>query len=513
MNVRQTKLSACCTGVLLALLFGTVLFVSPSFADVPADSDILRWVEAALRDDERVDVSTIDVTINNGIVTLSGEVTSLAEKAYAARDAKKVRGVSGVVNELQIVPIHYYPDNDICHMVRRRILNSALIHSDNIKVACKEGRVTLSGEVSSWSERDAVMLLAYEIGGVKDVENTITVTGQPELSDEQIKNNVVTLFDLDVYLSGLPITVSVRDAVVTLAGTVENEYEKDRATRKAFQIQTRKVINNLQIKPGQSREQHNKTVLSGEKLKEAVATVLNLDGRINAGEITVTANYGHIVLGGAVSNAYEKRLAEQDAKDVVGVAWVSNNLVLHTPKRSDRFIRDDVNFNLNTDYLLDGVAIVTRVNRGVVTLSGQVHTWYQKSRAEEIAERVKGVKQVINHLRVFREGSKSDRELAKEIKNRLKWNWNTWWVRDRINVEVVNGVAILTGDVDTWSERKEAARVAFKTRGIWEVDNRLMVSGYSYKWDKWYKNVPDRYDPYFEPDKGSYRGLYNERWW
>ncbi len=509
----QTRISVRSTTVFLMLILSSVLFVSPSFASTPADSDISYWVKSALRNDERVDASTIDVAVKNGIVTLSGEVTSLAEKAYAVRDARKVRGVANVVDELQIVPVNEYADDDICHMVRRRILNSSLIHSDNIKVDCTRGKVTLSGEVASWSERDAANLLTYEIGGVKDVENRIIVTGQPKLSDEEIKNRVATLFSLDVYLSGLPITVSVKDGVVTLTGTVDSDYEKGRATRKAFQLQVKEVVNNLQVKPGQSREERGKTVLSGEKLKEAVATVLKLDGRINATRITVAANYGHVTLDGSVDNAYEKRLAEQDAKDVIGVAWVSNNLVLSTPKRSDAFIRDDVNFNLNTDYLLDGVAIAVRVNRGVVTLSGQVHNWYQKTRAEEIAEKVKGVKQVINHLRVYRETSKSDQELTREVKKRLKWNWNTWWVHDKINVEVVNGVAILTGDVDTWSERKEAARVAFHTKGIWEVDNRLTVNGFSYKWDKWYKNVPDRLDPYFEPDKGSYRGLYNERWW
>ncbi len=499
--------------VTVFLLLNSVLFAAISVADTPEDGDILHGVESALRNDERVDLSTIEVAVNKGAVTLSGEVTSLAEEAYAVRDARKIRGVTGVVDQLQIVPIREYPDSDICHMVKRRILNSALIQSDDIKVACKGGSVTLSGQVASWSERDAATLLAYEIGGIKGVENLIEVTGQPKLSDEEIKNRMVTLFGMDLYLSGLPITVSVDDGVVTLSGTVGNEYEKARATRNAYRLQVRKVVNDLQIDPGLRVDAGEKTHLSGEKLKDAVAMAMKLDGRLHADQIRVSVNYGHVTLDGTVPNAYEKRLAGQDAKDVRGVAWVTNNLVLHIAKRDDRLVRDDINFNLSTDYLLEGAAIAIRIDRGVVVLSGQVHTWQQKTRAEEVAERVKGVKEVINHLRVYREVVKSDQELAQEIKRRLRWNWNTWWIRDKIGVEVKNGVAILTGDVDSWAARREAARIAFKTKGVWEVENRIAVNGYSYKWDKWYKNVPDRYDPYYDPDRRAYRGLYNERWW
>jgi len=225
MNI-QKNFSAHCTTVFLMLILSSVLFVSPSFANTPTDSDISYWVKSALRNDERVDASTVDVAVKDGVVTLSGEVTSLAEKAYAVRDARKVRGVTDVVDELQIVPVNEYLDSDICHMVRRRILNSSLIHSNNIKVECARGKVTLSGEVPSWSERDAANLLTYEIGGVKDVENRIVVTGEPKLSDEEIKSRVTTLFDLDVYLSGQPVTVSVKDGVVTLTGVVESDYEK-----------------------------------------------------------------------------------------------------------------------------------------------------------------------------------------------------------------------------------------------------------------------------------------------
>ncbi len=504
--------------VLWAILLISVVGGSVAGAAGPSaavdDRSIAHWVKNALRNDVRVDVSTIKVTVKDGIVTLSGEVGSLAEKEYAGNDARKIVGVKGVINGLQINPA-LYADNDICHMVRRRILNSAIIKDDNsIKVSCEEGKVVLTGEVDSWPERDEATLLASEVDGVTEVENKILVRKLSRRSDEEWKEAAMTMLRLDSYLTGLPITVTVENGEVILSGSVRSLYERNRATHRIAILGAKRVVNNLQIDPELSKQAPKvETSVNDAELKLAVETVLDLDTRIDARNIVVKADSGHVELDGSVINAYEKRIAGQDAKEVVGVGWVTNNLIVRVPKRADRFIREDVLFNLHSDHSLVGTAIVVRVNRGVVTLSGQVHNWYQKTRAEEIAERVKGVKKVVNHLRVYRATGKSDQELAKAIRKRLKWNVITWWVHDRIKVEVVNGVAILTGDVDTWSERMEAARVAFQTEGIWEVENRLSVAGYGYRWEEWYKNVPDLYDPYYEPDHGAYHGLYNERWW
>jgi len=497
---------------LLAMLMGSVA-ASPAEESI-TDRDIIHWVKNALRNDVRGDVSGIEVTVKDGIVTLSGEVSSLAEKEYATADTRKIRGVKGVINELVVNPAAYN-DDDVCHMVRRRILNSAIIQPNNrIEVNCDRGKVTLSGEVTSWAERDEATLLASEVDGVTEVENRILLKSAALRSDEQLQKDAATLLELDPYLNGLPLEVTVENGEVVLSGSVRSLYERNRAAQRVALLGVKRVVNNLEIDPALAKEAPKVvTSVSDEELKLAVRTVLDLDSRIDARKISVTADSGHVVLSGMVINPHEKRIAGQDAKDVVGVGWVTNNLVIRVPKRDDRFIREDVVFNLHSDHALVGTAIVTRVSRGVVTLTGQVHNWYQKTRAERIAERVRGVKKVNNQLRVYRAAAKSDQELAREVRKRLKWNWITWWVHDKIKVDVENGVATLTGDVDTWSERAEAAKVALETEGIWEVENRLTVSGFTYRWDEWYKNVPDAYDPYYDPGQGTYHGLYNERWW
>ncbi len=110
-------------------------------ADKLADVDISYWVRDSLRIDPRVDVSEIGVSSEQGIVTLSGSVDNLAAQQYADLEAKKISGVLGVINEIVVLPV-WRPDADIRHAVKRRILASTAITSEDIRVTVNDGRVT-----------------------------------------------------------------------------------------------------------------------------------------------------------------------------------------------------------------------------------------------------------------------------------------------------------------------------------------------------------------------------------
>ena len=202
-----------------------------------------------------------------------------------------------------------------------------------------------------------------------------------------------------------------------------------------------------------------------------------------------------MTLDGTVPNRYEQLVAEQDARDIVGVAWVTNNLSIRAPRRDDESIRMDVESALYADTLLFDNDIKTSLKSGVVTLKGSVNSWYEKLHAGDVAGSIRGVKSVVNDLAVNYLRVRTDPELTKMIKDRLASNWATMWVTDRIHVAVKNGIATLTGDVFSWAERSEAGLVSFKTPGIWTVDNRLTVAGYKYPWDEWVYKGPLTYDP------------------
>jgi osmotically-inducible protein OsmY len=189
-----------------------MLFALPSWAWAAglSDTDITFWVKDALRRDARVNAQNLHVNTAEGIVTLSGTVDNLAAKSYAALETKKIDGVLGVINEIHVTP-NWCSDTDIRATLRRRILNSTVIKSEGLSVACFDGKVSLSGKVASYSEKKEAELIASEIRGVKDVTNNITVEWATKRSDQEIKDDAVAALERDVYVTDLPLTVTVSD--------------------------------------------------------------------------------------------------------------------------------------------------------------------------------------------------------------------------------------------------------------------------------------------------------------
>ena len=95
---------------------------------------------------------------------------------------------------------------------------------------------------------------------------------------------------------------------------------------------------------------------------------------------------------------------------------------------------------------------------------------------------MQGVREVINKITVNAVPRYNDASLKARIETRLTSNWETRWVADQIKVYVENGMVTLAGDVDTWAEYKEAARVASLTEGTRSVINRLRVIDVNYPW-------------------------------
>ncbi len=230
-----------------------------------------------------------------------------------------------------------------------------------------------------------------------------------------------------------------------------------------------------------------------------IETELAEDSRVNASGIKVTVEYGHVTLDGSVATHREFRLAEQDARDVVGVGWVTNNLYLRGDERSDIAICVDLDFELAADQLVHGLDIRPSVKGGVVTLEGKVHTLLEKAQAADVVARVRGVQDIVNNLSMDWSSEHSDAALENAVRARLLANVVTALPSVRIHVKVNNGVAVLSGDVDTWAQRTEAARVTLNTEGIWRLDNRLLVNGYDYPWEQWHYQGDFHFDPLYTP--------------
>lgn len=493
----------------LAVLLGLLVSAPALAAEEVRDSSITTWVHEGMRRDPLVRASEISVSTENGIVTLSGGVDSLAARNRADLEAKKIRGVRAVINEISVTP-SFRSDVDIASNVRRRILNDAVIESDGIQVTSLNGKVTLRGDVATWSEAEQAALLASEVRGVKKVENEILPKYTTHRSDQEIKNDAMASLGRDVYLVDLPIAVGVEGGVITLTGSVGSPFEKDRAAQNVRWIShVQSVKNELEVRPWENFGARKKEPDPSDRaVATAVRDELKQDHRVDASEIDVRTSYGTATLAGSVPNHAQKRLAEKDARDVVGVRWVINKLFAETDRREDWAIRDEIEFDFDTDFELEALEIDARVEDGIVTLTGTVPHWYEKTHAVDVAGRVRGVREVVDELRVHRETEMSrihsGNAVADEIRSSFKWHWATHWIADRIHVRVEEGVATLTGDVDSWAQRREAGQVAFDTEGVWKVVNRLTVKGYDYEWENW--NYEEPYGSYYYSDEyGDWR--------
>lgn len=468
----------------LVLVWGAI----PAWAESrPDDPTIKYWVSEALRQDPRVESSHINVASSDGVVTLTGQVRNLAAKGYADNETKKITGVLGVINELEVKPVYRY-DADIASDVRWRLMDSPSMKLHQLDVEVYDGIVTLRGEVASWPETQEAQLLASEVQGVREVHNELTIQYAAQRPDDAIRQDVLASINRDVYLVGLPINVAVKDGVVTLSGSVGNRYEWDRAINAAWVGSVKSVKNDLKVEWWENRGVRRKYPLpSDAELKQAVKEELYKDLRVeDPFEIEVDCSYGHVTLHGSVPTYYQKELAARDTKNIVGVGWVTDELMVKANWRDDAAIRRDVEARFDSDYLINGQDIQVRVKDGVVNLYGNTNTYNEASHAVDVASRIPGVVNVVDNVHVNWFFRYTDAKLQQRIKDRLYEHDETRAAADSIKVSVTDGIVTLTGDVPLWSERKEAGEVAFLTEGVRGVDNRLTVEGVSYPWDEWH---------------------------
>ena len=476
-----------------AVLFFGVMVLFAAQPQRPDDASVNFWVTRAILEDSRVGPSDITATTMEGIVTLTGNARNLAQKTYAELEATKIKGVFGVINKILVVPVSR-PDIEIRQAIRKRIVNSSVIVSELLGVKVNKDEVTLSGKVPSYSEKQEVSFLASEVRGVVSVENNIVVVNPAGRSDAEIGADVRAKIDRDVYLSEFPITVSVEKGVAVLSGEVVSAYEKERATNDALQVSNvADVKNNLKIRWWEISGARTKPPnLSDSVIAFSVASELLSDSRITKPEdVRVRAKSGHVILEGELPTLRQKMAARLDATEVVGVAWVSNLIAVNGPWREDFEIDLDSRFALSSDYALTGDNINLSVNNGTVLLTGNVNSAYEKSQALKDISGIIGVKNIINNIAVNWEAPDFDKALKERIEERFMENWETAPVAGKITATVLNGEATLAGQVDTWAQYAEAAKVAALTMGIRHVENRLSISGMKYPWEKFFTAPAD----------------------
>lgn len=142
---------------------------------------------------------------------------------------------------------------------------------------------------------------------------------------------------------------------------------------------------------------------------------------------------------------------------------------------TDRQIQEHVQQALDWEPSIDAADIGVTVDKGVVTLHGDIQSFAEKEAAERVALGVYGVKAVANDLavRLGAERKRTDSEIAQAIVSALRWSASV--PHDRIEVAVTNGWVKLSGKVDWDYQRSAAGRIVRDLTGVVGVSNAITL--------------------------------------
>jgi osmotically-inducible protein OsmY len=140
---------------------------------VRTDIDIAHAVANALRWDVEVPEDSIKARVDEGWVTLSGELEWEYQRLAAVRDVRNLTGVRGVTNNITLKPRAFAPE--VKTRIESAIKRTAESDASHISVVAMDGEVTLRGKVHSWATRDDAERAAWSAPGVRKVRDEILV--------------------------------------------------------------------------------------------------------------------------------------------------------------------------------------------------------------------------------------------------------------------------------------------------------------------------------------------------
>lgn len=205
-----------------------------TIATIKSDSQIQKDVLDELKWDTNVSETEVGVQVKDGIVTLTGNVSSYPKKLAARAAAHRVHGVQDVVDNttVKVASIWERTDQELANVVRHTLEWDMLVPDDRIQTTVSNGEVTLEGTVGSWTQRYDVERAVERLTGVRAVINRIAVT-PPPVDPMRIKREIEDALERQAEREAKRINVGVHDGVVTLSGSVRSWGEKNAIERAA----------------------------------------------------------------------------------------------------------------------------------------------------------------------------------------------------------------------------------------------------------------------------------------
>jgi osmotically-inducible protein OsmY len=199
-----------------------------------SSKELQRRVLDELDWEPSIDAAHVGVTVNDGVVTLTGSVSTYAEKMTAEQATKRLVGVKAVANDLEVRPTFPSQPNDteIAQAVIRALEWDVSIPHELLKARVAKGMVTLEGEVRFWYQRQAAENAVRGLKGVQEIMNLISIKPMPKATD--VKSRIESAFRRSAEIDASRIQVETSDGTVTLRGRVHNWAERQEAEKAAW---------------------------------------------------------------------------------------------------------------------------------------------------------------------------------------------------------------------------------------------------------------------------------------
>jgi osmotically-inducible protein OsmY len=196
---------------------------------IKTDAQLQKEVIEELRWDPAIGPAEIGVAAKLGVVTLTGQVDSLAKKFGATRAAERVAGVRAVAEDLKVVLPHSHvrTDTDLAHSVVSALRWDVQVPDDSVKARVEDGWVTLEGNLEWQYQINAAERAIRNLTGVRGVSNQILLKSRASAPD--VKRRIETALKRHAELDANQIRVDVLDGHVTLTGKVRSWGERQEA--------------------------------------------------------------------------------------------------------------------------------------------------------------------------------------------------------------------------------------------------------------------------------------------
>lgn len=206
-------------------LLVSIIVLGSAFAQQRSDAEIRAEVQRRIGR-----VAGVTIGVQNGVVTLTGSVSSLAERLNAANMARRTVGVREVVDRIGVVPAQRRSDEEITRSVREMLAgNLSKKELSAITVRAEKGVVILTGILPSSYPKHVAGVLVSIVPGVIDIRNEIVVRPPEPRTDAEILSDIGARYTRNPFVPEEQVNVSVTNWVVTLAGVVNSFLQAEQA--------------------------------------------------------------------------------------------------------------------------------------------------------------------------------------------------------------------------------------------------------------------------------------------